>query len=129
MAAQIHGELEWATIAFFTKLTTSISVLLSFASLIVETYIDLSAKAGRNTASMIVYRGGFTADLDSVEIGLDDFGMNLEDMAVVWIDDHPQPVDVGRAEGFDAREARQALARGRLAQGLVHAEIVGVAVG
>ena len=69
-----------------------------------------------NTAPMIVYRGGFTADLGSVEIGFDDFGMNLENMAVGWIDDDPQIVDVGRAKGFDAREARQALACGRLAQ-------------
>ena len=51
---------------------------------------------------MIVYRGGFTADLGSVEIGCDDFGVNLEDMAVGWVDDYPQPVDIGRAEGFDA---------------------------
>ena len=51
---------------------------------------------------MIVYRGGFTADLGSIEIGLDDFGMNLEDMTVGWIDDYPQIVDIGRAEGFDA---------------------------
>ena len=33
---------------------------------------------------------------DSVEIGLDDFGVNLEDVAVGWIDDYPQPVDLGR---------------------------------
>ena len=69
------------------------------------------------------------SSLDSVEIGFDDFGVNLKDMAVGWIDDHPQIVDIRCAEGFDAREARQALACGRLAQGLVHAEIVGVAVG
>ena len=50
-------------------------------------------------------------------------------MAVGWIDDYPQPVDIGRAERLDAREAHQALARGCLAQRLVHAEIVGVAVG
>ena len=69
------------------------------------------------------------SSLGSVEIGLDDFGVNLEDMAVGGIDDYPQPVNIGRAKGFDAREARQALARGCLAQRLVHAEIVGVAVG
>ena len=106
MAAQTHGELEWVTIAFFTKLTTPISVLLSFASLIVETYIDLSQRLAENTASMVVYRGDVIADLGSVEICLDDFGLNLEDMAVGWIDDYPQIVNLGRTEGFDAREAR-----------------------
>ena len=70
-----------------------------------------------------------TAGLGSVEIGFDDFGVNLEDMAVGWIDDHPQIMDVGRTEGFDACEARQALACGCLAQRLIDAEIVGVAVG
>ena len=67
--------------------------------------------------------------LGSVDIGLDDFGMDLENFGLVWIDDYPQPVDIGRAERLDAREAYQALARGCLAQRLIHAEIVGVAVG
>ena len=71
----------------------------------------------------------FLRYIGSVEISLDDFGTNLEDMAVGWIDDHPQIVDIGCAKGFDAREAHQVLARGRLAQRLVHAKIMGIAVG
>ena len=42
------------------------------------------------------------SSLGSVEIGLDDFGMNPEDMAVGRIDDYPQIVDIGRAERLDA---------------------------
>ena len=95
-----------------------------------ETPVGLLCKAVQRPRRPAFFAGDFFLRyIGSVEISLDDFGTNLEDMAVGWIDDHPQIVDIGCAKGFDAREAHQALARGRLAQRLVHAEIMGIAVG